>query len=114
MSELLNNRKFNKPINLEDGAVLGKEESLNTDFSKKTDAYSNKGGVQNVSNQTFEIKGLKGGGTFSKRKWYEITFYSTETNELVKKENMQLTIRFHLWMAGIGFWDSIQFTDICN
>ena len=48
--------------------------------------------MQNVSGQTFEIKGLKKSG-FGNKDWYQITFYSTSSNEKII-EQIQKT---NLW-----------------
>lgn len=85
MQELVVNRKFDQPHKLKDGYVIGDDKSMNTNFSDKTDAYT-KAGIQKVGGETFDIKGLKAGGFFSKKKWYEIQFYSTQTGKFVEKQ----------------------------
>lgn len=91
LNELINEGKFSEPFQLEDGIELGKKRS-ETSFSGKIDAYTNKGGTQNVSEETFVIKKLKAGGLFSKRKWYEITFYTTSDMKQVHQEKLKTTI----------------------
>ena len=92
MDELLNEGQFKTPYKLNDGTIIGGKESEKTDFRKNTDAYTDRGGVQNVSGQTFEIKGLKKSG-FGNKDWYQITFYSTSSNEKII-EQIQKT---NLW-----------------
>ena len=77
LDELFTNGKFNNPYKLKDGYIIGGEEKEKTDIKQKSDTYTKKGGVQDVANQTFVIKRLKG------RQWYEVNFYSTQTNNIV-------------------------------
>lgn len=91
LNELVENGKFKTPYTLEDGILLGKDNN-GTKFSEKKDAYTNKGGVQPVLNKSFEINGLKSGGLFSKKKWYQITFYSTEDNQELLSEKLTTNI----------------------
>jgi hypothetical protein len=91
LNELLNSGMFKNPYQLKDGVYLGKEND-GTDYNKDKDAYTNKGGVQNIDNENFEIKGLKTGGVFGKKEWYEITFYSTTNNKKVVAEKLNTNI----------------------
>jgi hypothetical protein len=85
-NELLENGKFTFPHQLKDGYVIGGEQKEPTDYSQKADAYTKDGGVQNIANETFEIKGLKTSGLFSNKQWYKVVFYSTLDNSKVAEQ----------------------------
>ncbi len=89
--ELLKEGEFKVPYQLKDGHILGGDKEK-TDYSQKSDAYTKKDGVQNISNETFEIKGLKTSRLFGKNQWYKVVFYSTINNvkviEQIHKTNM--------------------------
>ncbi|MDF1673969.1 MAG: hypothetical protein P1U41_10710, partial [Vicingaceae bacterium] len=87
LNELVDKGVFKSPYKLKDGVFLGKD-NKGTDFSKDKDAYTNKGGVQNIANKTFEIKGLQTGGVFGKKKWYKIVFYSTVNNKEIGSKKL--------------------------
>ena len=91
LNELVDNGLFKDPYELKDGIFLGEKDN-GTDFSKDKDAYTDKDGVQNVANKTFELKGLKSSGFFGKKEWYEIVLYSTETNKQVVAEKIKTNV----------------------
>ncbi|MCB0403076.1 MAG: DUF5060 domain-containing protein [Flavobacteriales bacterium] len=91
LNELVNDGKFKEPYQLQDGFVLGKE-NRGTDFSGKKDNYTSKGGSTNIEDKSFEIGGLKAGGLFSKRKWYQITFYSTKDGSSIQTDKLNTNI----------------------
>jgi hypothetical protein len=93
LNELLNDRKFKKPVKLKDGYVIGNDAEGKTNYNVETDAYSKSKGVQKVGGEKFEIKGLKTTSVFTKRKWYEIVFYSTVDGSNIEKQ----TLKTNMW-----------------
>lgn len=94
LNELISEGKFEIPHKLKDGYVIGdKKEGNLTDFSKNKDAYSDDKGVQDITGEKFKLKGLKSGGLFGKKRWYTISFYSTETSELINTEALNTNRR---------------------
>jgi len=93
LEDLLENGSFSTPHQLKDGYTIGKPQKEKTNFSKNTDAYTDKGGVQDVSSKVFEIKGLKKSSIFSGKQFYELVFYSTIDN----KEDSKQTLKTNMW-----------------
>ena len=91
MDELKKDGHFVTPHKLVDGILLGKKEETKTDYLSRADAYSKKG-VQNVANQNFEIKGLKGSSFFGKKEWYKVKFTSTITSKVVAEQVLKTNV----------------------
>ncbi len=91
LEELTSAGQFKTPHKLKDGYSIGGKGAERTDFTKKSDAYTKKG-IQDVSGQTFEIKGLKSSSLFGKSNWYEMIYYSTVSGEKISTEFYKATI----------------------
>lgn len=92
MNELKQNSSFKDPYKLEDGILLGAEKEQKTDFTSKSDAYSDKDGVQNIIGEHFEIKGLKSSKIFGKKRWYKVQFFSTENGSKIEEQKINTNI----------------------
>lgn len=92
MEELKDKSSFNNPFKLEDGVLLGADKDQKTDFTAKKDAHSDKKGVENIADETFEIKGLKSSKIFGKKQWYKVQFYSTESGSKIEEQKVNTNI----------------------
>jgi hypothetical protein len=91
MDELMNKGYFETPFQLNDGYVIGKKKKERTDFNRCSDSYSSKG-VQDITDETFKVKGLIKRKIFGKGHWYQIQFYSTINNQEVDNKTYKTNI----------------------